>query len=133
MTPHGYAPENVGHLDHLTEIADGRRVGRDPMALPVDVLTAAGHGPRRTTRIVSALGDVPLVDGLRRYKDLRRQCLACAENAAEVRRCAIIDCPVWPYRMGRNPHNPSRGVNPFAATDTTARGGSRYPDVAGVG
>jgi hypothetical protein len=32
--------------------------------------------------------------------------LSRAENAAEVRRCAIIDCPLWPYRMGKNPHNP---------------------------
>jgi hypothetical protein len=31
----------------------------------------------------------------------------------EVRRCAIIDCPLWPYRMGKNPHNPKRGANPL--------------------
>ena len=81
----------------------------------VEVLTAAGHGPRRTSSVVSALGDVPLVDGLKRCKDLRRQCLACAENAPEVRLGASIDCPVWPYRMGKNPHNPRRGINPFVA------------------
>ena len=32
--------------------------------------------------------------------------------AAEVRRCATVDCPFWPYRMGRNPHNPRRGERP---------------------
>jgi hypothetical protein len=120
MTPHGYAPENIDHFDRLTEIVNGRRIGRDPMALPVAILTAAGHGPRRTSSIVSALGEVPRVDGLKRCKHLRRQCLACAENSAEVRRCAIIDCPVWPYRMGKNPHDPRRGVNPFAAAGITA-------------
>ena len=117
MTPHGYEPENVGALDLLTEVVDGRRVGRDPMGLPVEVLTAAGHPNRGTRRVVGAMGDVPLVDGLARHKDLRRQCLACAETVAEVRRCAIIDCPIWAYRMGRNPHNPRRGVNPFARSE----------------
>ncbi len=110
----GYLSENSRWLEALTEIVDGRRVGRHPMALSVETLTASGHGPRKTSRVVGAIGDVPLVDGLRRYKDLRRQCLACAENSAEVRRCALIDCPIWPYRMGKNPHNPRRGRNPFA-------------------
>jgi hypothetical protein len=90
-----------------------KRIGRDPMSLPTELLNAAGHGPRQTRAIVSAMGDVALVDGLKSYKDLRRQCLACAESAAEVRRCICIDCPIWPYRMGRNPHNPKRGRNPF--------------------
>ena len=113
LGPDGYVPENAEHIDALTEIVDGRRVGHDPMTLPLTVLTAAGHGPRRTSRIVAALGEVPISDDIRGYKDLRRQCLSCAENAADVRRCAIIDCPVWPFRMGRNPHNPRRGVDPF--------------------
>ncbi len=51
----------------------------------------------------------------RTYKELRRVvCAGCAENMAEVRRCAVTNCPIWPYRMGRNPHNPRRGKNPFA-------------------
>jgi hypothetical protein len=118
MTPNGYEPENVAHWSDLTEQSNGRAVGRDPMTLPTDVLTSAGHGPRRTEAIVSALGDIALVDGLKGYGDLRRQCLSCAENAAEVRRCIIIDCAAWPYRMGRNPHNPRRGSNPFARRPT---------------
>jgi hypothetical protein len=36
------------------------------------------------------------------------------QNAAETRRCTTIHCPFWPYRMGTNPHNPRRGVNPFS-------------------
>ena len=108
MTCDGYQPENVAWF------SQGRRVGRDPMTIPVEVLTASGHGPRTERRVLGALGDEPIDPSIRRLTELRRQ--SCAENAAEVRRCAIIDCPLWPYRMGHNPHNPKRGVNPFAAT-----------------
>ena len=114
MTQSGYRPENADYIEKLTKVINGRRIGRDPFTISLDTLAAAGHGPRRTSQIVAAFGDVPLVDGIRRHKDLRRQCHACAENLAEVRRCAVIDCPIWPYRLGRNPHNPRRGTNPFA-------------------
>jgi len=113
MTESGYRSENAKHLDNLTTVIAGRREGRDPMALPLSVLVSAGHGPRRTCQVVAAMVDIPLVEGVRRYKDLRRHCLKCAENRPEVRRCATIDCPAWPYRTGRNPHNPRRGKNPF--------------------
>jgi hypothetical protein len=88
------------------------------MTIPPEVLTAAGHPPARTSRLVARLSAtlreeiIPVIE-LREYRDLRRYCLACAENSAEVRRCAIVNCPLWPYRMGRNPHNPKRGTNPF--------------------
>ena len=67
MTADGYRPENWAWVDHLTKpddetervYSDGtpRRIGRDPMSIPPQVLTASGHGPRGTRRIVSALGD----------------------------------------------------------------------------
>ena len=122
MTANGYQPENWQWLDILTEPHPFRtnsrglpkRSGRDPMTIPVDVLRASGHGSREARRVISALGDEPIDPTICRLTELRRHCLSCAENAAEVRRCAIIDCPLWPYRMGRNPHNPQRGVNPFA-------------------
>ena len=117
MTPSGYLPENHEWRDTLTEVVSGRRQGKDPMSLPTAILTAAGHGPRRTRDVVAALGDVPLNCEVRAHKDLRGHCLGCQENAAEVRRCTIINCPLWPYRMGRNPHNPRRGRNPFAKAD----------------
>jgi hypothetical protein len=56
----------------------------------------------------------PVACDIVRLKQLRQHCLTCAENAAEVRRCGVIDCPMWAYRLGRNPHNPRRGRNPFA-------------------
>ena len=94
---------------------DGKTVGRNPLGVPVAMLTAAGHGPRKTAAVVAAMGDVEIVEGLRSYKDLKRQCDACVEFRMERLGCVVIDCPIWPYRMGKNPHNPKRGVNPFKA------------------
>ena len=35
---------------------------------------------------------------------IRIHCLQCSNwNAAEVRRCVIPDCPLYVFRMGRNP------------------------------
>ena len=92
------------------------------MTLPPSVLTAEGHRPRYTRDIVNAFrkrdGDEPMwwTGPIVEYADIRRHvCLPCVDgNDAEVRRCTTIDCPFWPYRMGRNPHNPLRGRNPFA-------------------
>ena len=129
MSPIGYGPENDAWFDALTKPDDetgrtdskglSRRIGRDPLSVSTQVLTAAGHPPRSTRRLVSALRTALELDlseyGLREYRDLRKYCLDCAENSAEVRRCAVVDCPFWPYRMGHNPHNPQRGHNPFAS------------------
>lgn len=111
MSAKGYVPENAAYRDILTDTVSGKTIGRNPMDIPLDDLNRAGHPNRRTRDVVSALEDV-FVD-IRRHKDIRRHCLECVENAAEVRRCAVIDCPAWPYRMGKNPHNPRRGKNPF--------------------
>jgi hypothetical protein len=97
--------------------------GRDPMSLPTDLLTASGHPPRRTAELVAAFvradgGDcLTWRQNVKEYADIRLHvCLPCvAGNVAEVRRCSTINCPFWPYPMGRNPHNTQRGVNPFKA------------------
>lgn len=37
-------------------------------------------------------------------KVIRKKCLDCCGNQfSEVRLCHITDCPLWPYRMGKNP------------------------------
>jgi hypothetical protein len=37
-------------------------------------------------------------------KAIRRKCLECSGGSfSEVRICAISDCPLWPYRIGRRP------------------------------
>lgn len=41
--------------------------------------------------------DTPLT----RTKAIRAKCLeCCCGNSAEVRRCQIADCALWPWRMG---------------------------------
>lgn len=37
-------------------------------------------------------------------KAIRSKCLECVVgNMAEVRRCHLKDCALWPYRMGKRP------------------------------
>src|SRR5262245_51024179 len=59
----GYVPENDPWFDLLTEPHPFRRdhpnparnrAGRDPLSIPVDLLTASGHPPRRTAAVMSA-------------------------------------------------------------------------------
>jgi hypothetical protein len=90
------------------------------MTIPTEVLTASGHPRRKTRELIIAFrmgdGDEPMwwTGPVREYADIRRHvCLPCLDgNDAAVRRCTTINCPFWPYRMGRNPHNPMRGVLP---------------------
>ena len=68
------------------ERRDGFDVGRDPRSMSADELTQLGH-----TRVS------PL-------RALRLKCLDCCNDSAqEVRLCTAVDCPSWPFRMGRNP------------------------------
>lgn len=68
------------------ERQDGYDVGRDPRGLSTDELERLGH-----TRVS------PL-------RALRLKCLDCCNSSAqEVRLCTAVDCPSWPFRMGRNP------------------------------
>lgn len=119
----GSTEENGEWLPFLTEAIGKNCVGRDPLTIPVEILTRSGHPPRRTRDLVNAFakgagGDVLGLEGIHRHKDIRRRvCLPCLNgNAAEVRRCTTIHCPFWPYRLGKNPHNPQRGTDPFADT-----------------
>lgn len=37
-------------------------------------------------------------------KSIREKCLdCCGYKYSEVRECHITDCPLWAYRMGKNP------------------------------
>ncbi len=39
-----------------------------------------------------------------RSKAIRKKCLECVcGSAPEVNLCQISNCPLWPYRFGRNP------------------------------
>ena len=42
-------------------------------------------------------------------KAIRAKCLDCSTGSrAEVEHCPITDCPLYPYRKGRNPYRKSR-------------------------
>ena len=43
-------------------------------------------------------------------KAIRKHCIDCSGyNLAEVSRCEQDDCPLYPYRMGRNPSRAGKG------------------------
>ena len=68
------------------ERRDGYDVGRDSRSMSAEELTQLGHAR------VSPLWA------------LRLKCLDCCNDSAqEVRLCTSVDCPSWPFRMGRNP------------------------------
>lgn len=67
------------------EADNGQLIGRDPKSISADEYRAAYPDP---------------VWGL---KAVRAKCLDCADNAAEVRKCVVTACPLWPLRMGSVP------------------------------
>ena len=68
------------------ERRDGFDVGRDPRDMSTNDLEQLGHAR------VSPL------------RALRLKCLDCCNDSAqEVRLCTAVDCPSWPFRMGKNP------------------------------
>ena len=65
---------------------DGFDVGRDPRSMSMGELEQLGHA--RLSPVWA----------------LRLRCLDCCNGSAqEVRLCTAVDCPSWPFRMGRNP------------------------------
>jgi hypothetical protein len=45
-------------------------------------------------------------------KAIRSNCKDCSSGTyAEVRRCVMIDCPLWPYRFGTNPFRANGGAD----------------------
>jgi hypothetical protein len=68
----------VRHADRGTEGRDPREISRDELATL--------HDP------------MPVL------KAIRAKCLdCCCYQEGEVRKCAAIECPLWPFRMGSNP------------------------------
>lgn len=61
---------------------------------------------------------------------IRQKCLECAgDQQSEVRLCHMDDCPLWPFRMGKNPNAsrpwlkgrvPACGKKTRPASDETA-------------
>ena len=63
-------------------------------------------------------------------KAIREKCLDCVCDAAvEVRRCVCTDCPLFPFRFGRNPnragiggHNGQFAGKPYSTNDFEREG-----------
>ncbi len=69
-------------------------VGRDPREMTRDELSKSGHEARP---ILSAI---------------REKCLDCSGGSvAETRRCSVIKCALWPFRMGTNPFRAERAMS----------------------
>lgn len=68
------------------ERCDGFDVGRNPRRMSTDDLAQLGHA--RVSPLCA----------------LRLKCLDyCNDSAQEGRLCTAVDCPSWPFRMGKNP------------------------------
>ena len=54
-------------------------------------------------------------------KAIRAKCLDCSGfQPSEVRNCYITECPIFPYRMGKNPNR--RGIGKKNSIPTPKRG-----------
>jgi hypothetical protein len=63
----------------------GSYIGKYPHEIPVGDLSDLGHPDGPT-------------------KAIRAKCVdCCAGDMSEVRKCVTVSCPLWPFRMGRNP------------------------------
>ena len=74
------------YLEPSPHSADGsEKVGKLPRSIPTDDLAALGH-PKSP------------------IKAIRAKCVdCCVGDLSEVRKCVATSCPLWPFRMGKNP------------------------------
>lgn len=80
MTP---SRQPKGLLEAATAPADAPHlIGKDPRRLTADDMADAGV-PIRLAKAA-----------------IRAKCLdCCGDNAAEVRKCVSVSCPLWPFRI----------------------------------
>jgi len=63
----------------------GNLIGKDPARISKSDLADLGH-PKSYPKVI------------------RAYCLECClGQESEVRKCVCCECPLWPFRMGRNP------------------------------
>jgi len=62
-------------------------------------LQAKALKSRRKLREIRIFHNIPSI-----YKGVRKKCIECVCGSMhEVRMCRLSDCPLWPFRFGRNP------------------------------
>lgn len=98
---------------------EGCPIGRDPRTMTRTELEALGHTK------------APLLSLI------RQNCIECAGHSpAEVRRCGLLACPFWPYRMGSNPFAAPRSEAQMAAARRAsallARKGEKTPKASDI-
>lgn len=72
----------------------GHLVGKHPDNVTIPEIEGAGHT------------NTPLV------KIMREKCIECCGfEISEVRKCVSTTCPLWPYRMGKNPFQSAKYKN----------------------
>jgi len=70
----------------LLEKQKGRLIGKNPEAIDVFSLQTAGHTQTPIAKVI------------------RKKCEDCVGyQIREIRKCVCTSCPLWPYRMGKNP------------------------------
>lgn len=110
-----YVPWSDGVPVYREPREDGDQQGRDPRQMSPEDLQVCGL--ERQSR-----GDA-----------IRAKCLdCCGDSPAEVRRCAIVDCSLWPFRMGTDPWREVRVMTEEqrqAAAERLAKGRERAKSV----
>jgi len=95
---------------HQEPHPDGTTQGRDPRTMTPADFTAIG------------------IERISRGDAIRAKCIDCmGGNSAEVRRCGLMDCSLWAFRMGTDPFREKREMTDEqreAARERLARGRS---------
>lgn len=88
---------DLSYDDFLEESSDGSLVGKDPRKVSASI------------RCSEFWEKSPI-------KAIRSHCIECSGGVErEVRKCTVVDCPLWPLRMGKNVLDSRFGVT----TDAT--------------
>jgi len=62
------------------------------------------------------------MEGMPVLKAIRLKCLeCCCDQVVEVRLCPSEDCPLWPFRMGKNPYRKKRELTEEQKTELAER------------
>lgn len=83
-------------MAYIEKISDGTQ-GKDPRKMSVKELNNLGHFKKSMTKIL---------------KEMCNSCVGADPSGIrniEVTRCQCVGCPLWPYRMGKNPFS-TRGT-----------------------
>ena len=93
----------TSHTEPATIEGQQADIGRDPRRMTEAELAALNHHARPLLAVI------------------RANCIECAGGSeAEVRRCRMVTCAFWPYRMSSNPFR-HREMTEEQRTATAAR------------